>query len=219
MLAQITKRNQQNAKSSMGPKTEEGKARSSQNSLKHGMYAKLALLPNEDCEEYLAYTTAMIADLKPEGPLQHEFAQVVSDNFWRMRRFRITEANQMERIKLHAAGPGISRIAPTDLAWAAGQGWEDDCKGAHSIEALGRHEQRISNQTQKALSRLKDLQREARELALTQQAQPAKSGFVPQPVKTAPPAAAETLQNPDPNSVQPVEPIEMPLSTVQKTAA
>ena len=94
-----------------------------------------------------------------------------------MRRFRITEANQMERIKSHVTGPGIAGIAPADLAWAAGQGWEDDCKGAHSIEALGRHEQRISNQAQKALSRLKDLQREAHELALTEQALPAESGF------------------------------------------
>ena len=185
------------------------------------MYAKLALLPTEDCEEYLAYTTAMMADLKPEGPIQHGFAQVVSDNFWRMRRFRITEANQMERLILHAAGNGSANASPASMASAraCACGWEDDCKGAHSIEALGRHAQRISNQTQKALSRSKDLQREARELALTQQAQPAESGFVPQPAKTSPPAAAETPQNPDPNSVQPVEPIEMPVSSFQKTAA
>jgi len=164
------------------------------------MYAKLALLPTEDCEEYLAYTTAMMADLKPEGPIQHGFAQVVSDNFWRMRRFRITEANQMERLILHAAGNGSANASPASMASAraCACGWEDDCKGAHSIEALGRHAQRISNQTQKALSRSKDLQRDA---------------------KTAPPATAQTPQNPDPNSVQPVEPVEMPLFTVQKTAA
>jgi hypothetical protein len=162
------------------------------------MYAKLALLPTEDCEEYLAYTAAMIADLKPEGPIEPGFAQVVSDNFSCMRRFRITEANQMERLTLHAAGNGSANASPASMAWAGACGWEDDCKGAHSIEMLGRHEQRISNQTQKALSRSKDLQRDA---------------------KTAPPATAQTPQNPDPNSVQPVEPVEMPLFTVQKTAA
>jgi len=149
MSTLITERNQQNARSSKGPRTEEGKARSSQNSLKHGTYAKLALLPTEDCEEYLAYTTAMIADLKPEGPLQHEFAQVVSDNFWRMRRFRITEANQMQRRTLDAAGTGSGVDSPTNMAWACAIGWDEDCKGSRSIEMLGRHEQRISNQTRK----------------------------------------------------------------------
>ena len=39
--------NQANAELSTGPRTEEGKARSSQNSLKHGVFAKTIVLPGE----------------------------------------------------------------------------------------------------------------------------------------------------------------------------
>ena len=41
------KANRQNAKKSTGPRTEEGKARSSQNGLKHGLLARDAVMAGE----------------------------------------------------------------------------------------------------------------------------------------------------------------------------
>ena len=40
--------NRRNAKKSTGPRTEEGKRRSSLNAITHGMTARIALLPDED---------------------------------------------------------------------------------------------------------------------------------------------------------------------------
>ena len=212
MSQTINERNQKNAQSSTGPQTAEGKTKSSRNSLKHGMYAKVLLLDDEDREEYLEFTTAIKADLKPASPLQEEFAQLVCDNFWRMRRFRAMETNQLERLAFNAKKRNGSEPGEA-LALA----WQDDCNG--SLERLARHEQRLSNQTHKALKQLKDLQREARELAQQEIAQAlskpketkaaAASGFVSQHAQTA------AMATPIP----PAQPHENPTTSSQKLAA
>ena len=51
--AQLTA-NSANAQLSTGPRTEPGKHRSCQNSLKHGLTAKTVLIPGEDPAEYQA---------------------------------------------------------------------------------------------------------------------------------------------------------------------
>ncbi len=43
--------NRENAQKSTGPKTEEGKAKSSQNRFKHGVYSKQVVAPGEDPAE------------------------------------------------------------------------------------------------------------------------------------------------------------------------
>ena len=48
-----------NAQRSTGPRTEEGKAASSLNSLKHGLTAKTVVLPGEDPAEYHSFSTGM----------------------------------------------------------------------------------------------------------------------------------------------------------------
>jgi hypothetical protein len=60
-----------NGAKSRGPKTAEGKARSAQNALKHGMRArKYLLLPEEDADEFAALEAAMIEELAPVGALR-----------------------------------------------------------------------------------------------------------------------------------------------------
>ena len=86
--------------SSTGPQTAAGKATSSRNSLKHGMYSKIALLEAEDREEYLEFTTAIKADLKAVGSVQEEFAQVIADNFWRHATHGISHAGPSKTRRL-----------------------------------------------------------------------------------------------------------------------
>ena len=54
---QQIKANQANAQLSHGPTSPEGKAKSSQNALKTGLYAKSRILRTENPEEYAELTT------------------------------------------------------------------------------------------------------------------------------------------------------------------
>jgi hypothetical protein len=65
-----------NGAKSPGPRTAEGRARSSQNALKHGMRAeKHVLLPDEDAAEFAALEAALVAELAPVGALQTVLAR------------------------------------------------------------------------------------------------------------------------------------------------
>jgi hypothetical protein len=68
-----------NGAKSRGPKTPEGKARSAQNALKHGIRAqKYLVLPEEDAAEFADLEDAMIEELAPVGALQTVLARRVA---------------------------------------------------------------------------------------------------------------------------------------------
>jgi hypothetical protein len=88
---------------SRGPKTPEGKARSAQNALKHGMRAQQCIvLPGERAAAFAAFEAALLADLAPQGALQTVLAQRIVAASWRLAR--------AERL---AAGTGLGPRSPT----------------------------------------------------------------------------------------------------------
>jgi hypothetical protein len=92
-----------NGAKSRGPKSPEGKARSAQNALKHGLRAqKYVVLPEEDAAEFSELQAAMIAELAPVGALQTVLARRVAVAEWRLAR--------ADRL---AAGTGLGPRSPT----------------------------------------------------------------------------------------------------------
>jgi hypothetical protein len=86
-----------NGAKSRGPKTPEGKARASQNALKHGFRAqKHIVLPDEDAAEFAALEAALIEELAPEGALQSVLAQRIVAAAWRLARADRLEADLFE---------------------------------------------------------------------------------------------------------------------------
>jgi hypothetical protein len=172
----INLRNQTNAQRSTGPRTPEGKQTSSGNALKDGLYAKNAFLASEDRDEYLSFSQDYVADLQPLGRPQEELVQSIADCFWRLRRIRSAEANQMENVTILISKDTVQAAAAVRL-----------------LEAIGRHETRIHNQAIKSMKQLAELQKqpakptEAREKAPAptpiqpkeNKVQAAASGFVP----------------------------------------
>ena len=69
--AQI-KANQENAKKSTGPSTEEGKQRSSMNAMTHGIFARISNLPGEDKEFFKAIADDIYNTYKPQDAIVKE---------------------------------------------------------------------------------------------------------------------------------------------------
>jgi hypothetical protein len=76
-----------NGAKSKGPRTAEGKARASQNALKHGMCAKkFLLLPYDSRAEFAALESALLEQLRPEGALETLLARRLIAAAWRLAR-------------------------------------------------------------------------------------------------------------------------------------
>jgi hypothetical protein len=84
--------NRANAKKSSGPKTEQGKAISSQNSFKHGLYSKAIIIPGEDPAQFEALRADLAAEHRPVGLTEEMLVDEVAQHYWRMKRFRALEA-------------------------------------------------------------------------------------------------------------------------------
>jgi len=84
--------NRANAQHSTGPRTEEGKAKSSRNALRYGVYSMARLIPGEDPEELEALTQGILNDLDPLNTQETELANQLIDLQWRLRRVTTREA-------------------------------------------------------------------------------------------------------------------------------
>src|SRR5262249_11472094 len=70
-----------------GPKTLKGKARASFNALKHGISAKIAIIPGvERAEDWRTFRDEIRRDLAAEGFLETALAERVASCAWRLRR-------------------------------------------------------------------------------------------------------------------------------------
>jgi hypothetical protein len=141
-----------NGARSRGPKTTEGKARSSQNALKHGLRAqKFVVLPDEDATEFEAQEAALLAELAPEGALQTLLARRIAAAAWRLSRADRIEA---ELFAQQGTGDG-------DLGLAL----IPDCNGARAFPTLLRYRGAAEAELWRALKALKALQAETAALA------------------------------------------------------
>jgi hypothetical protein len=80
--------NRRNARRSTGPRSAEGKQKSSQNPLKWGLSSPHGgvLLPTESREEFDAFRDALLAHYKPVGAAEEECVRIAIGKFWCLRR-------------------------------------------------------------------------------------------------------------------------------------
>jgi len=76
---------------STGPKTEAGKARSSRNSIKSGLFTAHDFVREGEEEEHAGIISSLMAELAPEGPFEEVFAIEIAGATWRLRRCRLVE--------------------------------------------------------------------------------------------------------------------------------
>jgi hypothetical protein len=78
--------NRRNARLSRGPVTEEGKRRSRQNALRHGLTAETVIDALEDAENYAAFEMAVTADYDAQSAVERELVLRLASLLWRLRR-------------------------------------------------------------------------------------------------------------------------------------
>jgi hypothetical protein len=78
--------NRLNALRSTGPRTEDGKARSRLNAVRHGLTAETVVPNLEDPEDYKAFEATIIADYCAETAVARELVLRLASLLWRLRR-------------------------------------------------------------------------------------------------------------------------------------
>jgi hypothetical protein len=78
--------NQANSKKSTGPKSVEGKSRSSLNALKHGMRAETLVLPTERTQAFKAHVELWMNDWQPPTETRRWFVERAAIAAWRCDR-------------------------------------------------------------------------------------------------------------------------------------
>ncbi|MBC8107375.1 MAG: hypothetical protein H7Z14_12350 [Anaerolineae bacterium] len=87
--------NRRNAQKSTGPKSEEGKSRSSQNAITHGLSARSAVVLDESIEEFDAFAQAVRDDFRPRGPMESVLVDRIIHLSWKLRRIPKIEAEML----------------------------------------------------------------------------------------------------------------------------
>jgi hypothetical protein len=136
-----------NGAKSRGPRSAEGKARTSQNALKHGLCAQKHLVADEDAHAFAALEATLLDELAPEGVLQRLLAGRVVRAAWRLER-----AERIETELLAYRKGGEDSLALALIR---------DGNGTRSIDTLMRYRGSAQAEFYRALRTLKELQAEA----------------------------------------------------------
>ena len=147
--------NRANAQLSTGPKTEEGKRRSSLNARRHNLTGQVTAMPAEDRIAHDAFSEALIRSIAPEGALELQLAQRIATDSWRLNRSSAIEDN-IFALGFTDHGDKIETDHPEmHAALTAARTFTREAK---SIELLTLYEQRINRSIQKNLALLQQLQ-------------------------------------------------------------
>jgi hypothetical protein len=100
------KANQENSQHSTGPKTEEGKAVSSQNSRTHGLSSAHLYIPEDQKDEFQALYDTYWNDLRPIGEIQLEYFERIVHAKWNAniaRTLHMAALNSGDEKRIHTA--------------------------------------------------------------------------------------------------------------------
>jgi hypothetical protein len=145
------------------------------NALRHGLTARVVVLPTEDMDAYHAFSKEIVDSLNPQTPVERQFAQTVADNQWRINRVRSIEDGMLGMGHFEPAGDFDCPSPEIHSAMTAARAFRNDSK---SFVNLSIYEQRLTapfmgasalhRLMKESLRQLKELQSERRERERTE---------------------------------------------------
>src|SRR5947207_5682305 len=106
--------NRRNAFQSTGPRTPQGKAAVSMNSLRHGLRARTVVLPGENREEFNQLCDDLEVEWNPHSRTEQFYVEQMVVSQWKLTRMEVGEVN----IFKDPAGPE-KQIPMLDQLWQA----------------------------------------------------------------------------------------------------
>jgi hypothetical protein len=165
---QIAQRNRQNASHSTGPRTPEGRQRSSLNAYRNGLNGQIVCSTPEELAAFKLFCAEIIEELAPAGAIERYLAKAVAEKMYRLERARAIEnAIYADGYREHV--DEIESGHPeVDTAIAASRTFLEQ---AHSISLVSTYEGRLRRGVEKDLAHLKarqDARKSAHEHAVDQ---------------------------------------------------
>src|SRR6266576_2313161 len=84
--------NRRNALQSTGPRTPQGKAAVSMNSLRHGLRARTVVLPGENREEFNQLCNDLEVEWHPQSRTEQFYVEQMAVSQWKLTRMEVGEA-------------------------------------------------------------------------------------------------------------------------------
>jgi hypothetical protein len=130
---------------SRGPKTEEGKRRSSANSIRHGLLAKCVVLRNESQETFAQHLDQHLQKLNPADDVEQGVVEEMAAAAWRLRRLWTIETTLLDKcVEKRPESGERARIA---AAFA-------ELSSSNELHLLDRYEARLHRMYQRSLHNL-----------------------------------------------------------------
>src|SRR5579862_9226508 len=196
-----------NGAQSKGPITPEGKIRSSQNSLRHGLCSKEVVLPHEDRSQFEALRDSYMDRFQPADQPEADLVETLASARWRLNRVPGIEnkifEEEMGRHGKVAHKEFCELDEPEMLAWT----FDHMANHSKSLQLLIRYEGNLNRTYERALKQLQTLQStrppaqapaQRNEPRLVEIDPPSEPETASEPPEIAPPAAIEAAEPPNP---------------------
>ncbi len=158
--------NRRNAAKSTGPRTTEGKAVVAQNAVKHGLWARQAVLRNEDPQEFELHRTRMLQKLAPDGPEEEAMAERIVALWWRLKRAERMQDEALDYLIEADRRDGWVKCRREDgdpsarAELAFGRVVARDFAETRTLDRLSMHERRIESSLYRTMKELRHVRRE-----------------------------------------------------------
>jgi hypothetical protein len=152
---QIAQRNRENAAHSTGPRTPEGRRRSSLNAYRNGLNGQIVCSTPEELATFKLFCAEIRDELAPVGAIERFLAKSISENMYRLERARGVEngiyaSGYREHVdEIESGHPEV------DTALAASRTFMEQ---AHAISLISTYEGRLRRGVEKDQAQLKALQ-------------------------------------------------------------
>jgi len=148
-----------NGAKSKGPVTPEGRARSSQNALRHGLSSAVVVLPHEDRSLFEHLRDSYMESFQPTDQPQHDLVETMAAARWRLNRLQEIEAKLLEKemvLRAKAIAKELTEMTEVEkLAWV----FDNLANNGKSLAMLVRYEGSLNRTYERAFKQLQQLQK------------------------------------------------------------